>query len=104
MKFEFSADIKGVPAAQVRCCIDCTAEELSIMLSDPAYQGLAEVLIKKLSQQNHRSTNDRFEHMRRVYEADRTRQNARDAAVDTAIKGLQDQLNRMFNRVINTKF
>ena len=58
MKFEFSADIKGVPAAQVRCCIDCTAEELSIALSDPVYQDLGKALISKLSQHD----KDRHQH------------------------------------------
>ena len=119
MKFEFSAAIKAVPMADIRLSIDCTADELSIMLSDPAYQGLAEALIAKIQQssngnrkvsdnrqQNH--GNDRFDHMRKVYEVDRKAQQSHNEAVDTAIKNMQDQLNRMFNRVINnssiTKF
>lgn len=113
MKFEFSAAIKAVPMADIRLSIDCNADELSIMLSDPAYQGLAEALIKKLQdpsnrkvsdnrQQNH--GNDRFDHMRRVMEADRKAQQSRNEAVDTAIKNLQEQLNRMFNRIVQNKF
>ena len=49
MKFEFSAVVKGVPAADVKCNIECTAEELSVMLSDPVYQKLGEKLISEVS-------------------------------------------------------
>lgn len=110
MKFEFSADVKGLPAAQVKCSFECTAEELSIMLSDPVYQQLGKKLVNEVSfkpqqpqncpdrrnQHNHRQQPD-IEHMRRVYEADRKCQKAHDAAVDTAIKGLQNLIDRIIS-------
>ena len=49
MKFEFSAVVKGVPAAEVKCNLECTAEELSIALSDPVYQALGKKLISEIS-------------------------------------------------------
>lgn len=112
MKLEFSADIKGVPAAQVRCCIDCTAEELSIALSDPVYQDLGKALISKL--QNHRSVNDhrdnnhkanhaqpndRVEYLRRVVETEHKCQQTHNQAVDAALKSLQDQFSRALDRI-----
>ena len=50
MKFEFSMTSKVNPVADVNISVDCSAEELGIMLSDPAYQKIAEVLITKLQQ------------------------------------------------------
>ena len=49
MKLEFSAVVKGVPAAEVKCNLECTAEELSVMLSDPVYQELGKKLINEVS-------------------------------------------------------
>lgn len=49
MKFEFSAVVKGVPAAEVKCNLECTAEELVTLISDPVYQGLGQKFINEVS-------------------------------------------------------
>lgn len=111
MKFNFKLDVKGVPTANCSCEFECSPDELSIMLSDPVYQELGAKLINEVSfkpkteshQKQHNA--DRFEHMRRVMEAEVKHQANHNKEVDTAIKNMQDQLNRMFNRIINnTKF
>lgn len=49
MKFEFSMAVKAVPTADVRLSLDCSAEELSILLSDPVYQELGRKIIQEVS-------------------------------------------------------
>jgi hypothetical protein len=49
MKLEFSLTVKAVPTASINISIDCNADELSIMLSDPVYQELGAKLINEVS-------------------------------------------------------
>lgn len=50
MKFEFNMAVKAVPVADVKVSVDCSVEELAIILADPVYQDLGKTLIAKLSQ------------------------------------------------------
>lgn len=116
MKFELNLAVKAVPMADVHLTIECNAEELSIMLSDPVYQELGQKFIREVNfapkaqhHQNHSTNhgkangnqlNDHFEHMRKVYEADRKARNNHDKAVDTAIRGLQDQVSGLIDLII----
>jgi hypothetical protein len=124
MKFEFSAAIKAVPMADIRLSIDCNADELSVMLSDPVYQEIGHALATKLSQAqpnrsandrqsadhrdnhkaNHAQPNDRVEYLRRVVETEVKNQKSHNETVNAAIKSLQEQLSRMFNRIVQNKF
>lgn len=120
MKFELNLAVKAVPMADCHVSIECTAEELAVALADPVYQEIGHALATKLSQAqsadhrdnnhkaNHAQPNDRVEYLRRVVETEVKRQKSHNETVDTAIKSLQDQMTRMFNRVINnssiTKF
>lgn len=49
MKFEFALDVKGVPTANVHVALECSAEELVTLISDPVYQGLGQKFINEVS-------------------------------------------------------
>ena len=130
MEIKINAKFPG--RGDVNFEFSCTEQETAMLIQDPVYQQLGSVLINQLKweseqcrkqqdeghwrdmrrSQSNRSTNDRqqqqsdrFDHFRRVMEADRKAQQSHNETVDTAIKSLQDQLNRMFNRIVNnTKF
>ena len=115
MKFEFSAVVKGVPAAEVKCNLECTEGELSVMLSDPVYQELGRKIIQEVSfkrespsnrqpqanrndhrsdRRNDRNANDRIDSLRRVVETEHKTQQAQNEAlmkmVETINKRLHD--------------
>ena len=49
MKFEFSMDVKGVPTANVHVALECSADELVTLISDPVYQQLGKKLAEEVS-------------------------------------------------------
>ena len=106
MKFEFSMTSKVNPVADVNISVDCSAEELGIILSDPVYRELGKALISKLSTNrgNDRSSNrpnqDRFDHFRRYMEADvKALQNA-DRITNRRVDILSKRIDQLFDHVI----
>ena len=49
MKFNFNMAIKGLPTADIRCEFECSPDELSMLISDPVYQGIGQKLINEVS-------------------------------------------------------
>ena len=108
MKLEFNLAVKAVPMADVHVNIDASAEELSIILADPVYQGIGEAIVAKLcstngnhaDRGNDRKANDRVESLRRVVEAEHRCQANHNQNVNEAIKGLQDQVSKMLDSIV----
>ena len=108
------------PMADVNVEFKCSEAETQMFIADPVYQRLGEGVIEQIRRyaqdegghwrdmRSHKQQqSDRFEHMRRAMEADRKAQQSHNETVDTAIKSLQDQMNRMFKVINNssiTKF
>ena len=49
MKFSFNMAIKGLPTADVKCEFECSADELTVLISDPVYQKLGQKLVEEVS-------------------------------------------------------
>lgn len=49
MKFNFSMTVKGLPTADIKCEFECSAEELSMLISDPVYQAIGMKLAEEVS-------------------------------------------------------
>ena len=104
MKFEFSMDVKGVPTTQVRCNLECTTDELSIMLSDPVYQEIGKALVAKLSQQSSRPTErrqrDQANRSNDCHRNDHQQEFCRrqSAAVQKVLKTINDRLDSSLKR------
>lgn len=117
MKFEFALDVKGVPTANVHVALECSAEELVTLISDPVYQGLGQKLINEVSfkpldrepaQQQPKTTdtmaeldkrlNSVFSQIKRELDADRK---ARDVQLHIVEK-LMDKASKLAER--NSKF
>lgn len=49
MKFEISLDVKGVPTANVHVALECSADELVTLISDPVYQKLGQKMVEEVS-------------------------------------------------------
>jgi hypothetical protein len=112
MKLEFSMTSKVNPAADVKVSFDCSAEELSVIISDPVYQALGQKLVQEVSfkrsngnrhdhnQQHaqHRG-NDRVEHMRKVYEADVQCLKTADKITNQRLDILSKRVDQIFDYV-----
>lgn len=111
MEIKFKVD---TPAAKVDFEFSCSEAETQLLVNDPVYQALGMKLVNELSfksqseqqkQHNHRQQpNDRFDNFRRTMEAEVKHQANHNKAVNQAIKGLQDQLNKMLDNIIHNKF
>ena len=108
MKLEFTMAVKAVPMADVRVNIDCSAEELSVMLSDPVYQDLGRALVAKLQQSNrpterrqrdqanqHRQQNRRNDRNDRLAEVHRKQ--------SAAVQKVKETIEKRFNAMKNNK-
>jgi hypothetical protein len=65
MKLELNLAVKAVPSVDINISIDCSADELSIMLSDPVYQALGMKLVQEVSfkpQKQEESQNNQQNH------------------------------------------
>lgn len=112
MKLEFNLAVKAVPMADIHVSVDCSAEELSIALADPVYQGIGEALIKKLSQSDQAPTNtdrkangnhpqqDRFDTLRRYIEADINCLKNSDKITNKRIDILSKRIDQLFDHVM----
>ena len=67
MKFEFSLTVKAVPMADCHLSIDCNAEELAIMLSDPVYQALGAKLVDEISFAPKQEQSQKADDLRRLH-------------------------------------
>lgn len=80
MKLEFSLTSKVNPVAEMKLGVDCTADELAIILSDPVYRDLGKTLIAKLSQvQVNRSNRDNRPDRKQSDHAERRQQHVDQA-------------------------
>ena len=106
MKFNFKMDVKGVPNATVACEFECSVEELSVMLSDPIYQGLGEKLIAEISfapkshddrKQDHRNGN-RNQHQAREASEKMCGRSHQHSVTEALIKSLNRRIDELLKR------
>ena len=113
MKLEFSLTSKVNPSAEMKLGIDCSAEELSVIISDPVYQALGMKLAQEVSFKRERNDinqarpnrgnqqpNDRVDALRKVVETEHKCQAHHNEAVDKAISNLQDHVSKMLDRIV----
>ena len=120
MEIKFKVD---TPAAKVDFEFSCNEAETSLLINDPVYQRLGEVVIEQIRRYaqdegghwrdmrsqnyhdnnhkaNHAQPNDRVEYLRRVVETEVKNQKSHNKAVNQAIKGLQDHVSKMLDRIV----
>ena len=103
MEIKFKVD---TPAAKIEFALSCNEAETQMMINDPVYQNLGAVLVDQLKWESEQCRNhdhkinhhnDRFDHMRKVYEADRKCQQEHNRTVVNTLRIMQDQLNRIID-------
>ena len=102
MKLEFSLTSKVNPAADCRISLDCSIEELGVILADPMYQEIGHVLATKLSQSsrpnrsNDRNQSDCQQEVRETFQ--KRQHEARrehDEAVKKVLRTINDRMDAL---------
>ena len=115
MEIKFKVD---TPAAKVDFEFSSSGSETGILLNDPVYQRLGEVVIEQIRRyaqdegghwrdmrsqnyhDNNHKANDRVDALRRVVETEHKCQTRHNEAVDKAISNLQDHVSKMLDRIV----
>ena len=126
MEIKINAKFPG--RGDVNFEFSCTEQETAMLIQDPVYQRLGEVVIEQIRRYgtddgghwrdmrhkqsqnyhdnnhkaNHAQPNDRVEYLRRVVETEHKCQANHNKAVDAALKSLQDQFSRALDRIIKS--
>lgn len=106
-KMEIKLNIKALGRADINFEFSCNAEEAMVLINDPVYQNLGAALVDHIKLENEQLRNqqsDRFEHLRKTYEADRKAQNNHNKAVIAGLRSLQEQVFKMLDRINRNKF